>query len=35
VNDFPNYSGLEGVDDPLARFVADRARFTVHRGGRG
>jgi len=35
VNDFPNYSGLEGVDDPLARFVTDRARFTVHRGGRG
>jgi len=35
VNDFPNYSGLEGVDDPLARYVSDRARFTVHRGGRG
>jgi len=35
VNDFPNYSGLEGVDDPLARFVAYRARFSVHRGGRG
>jgi ribosomal protein S6--L-glutamate ligase len=35
VNDFPNYSGLDGMDDPLARFVVDRARFTANRGGRG
>jgi ribosomal protein S6--L-glutamate ligase len=28
VNDFPNYSGLDGMDDPLARFVLDRARST-------
>ncbi|TMB31973.1 MAG: hypothetical protein E6J61_08470 [Deltaproteobacteria bacterium] len=32
VNDFPNYSGTEGMDASLARFVVDRARFTTRRG---
>ena len=34
VNDFPNYSGLDGMDNPLARFVLDRARYTASCGSR-
>ncbi|MFL5417267.1 MAG: RimK family alpha-L-glutamate ligase [Myxococcales bacterium] len=34
VNDFPNYSGLGEMDGFLARFILDRARYSVSCGSR-